>query len=97
MNPCLGKGGHASPSAFTSAPSRTRSPTTNLPSGAGARAWFLAIVRNVAYSALQARTRSWNVITVSEEISLGDNVDAVSQEPSPEAIVIAQEAQQLFL
>jgi len=34
---------------------------------------------------------------VSEEISLGDNVDAVSQEPSPEAIVIAQEAQQLFL
>ena len=31
--------------------------------GAGARAWLLAIVRNVAYSALQARTRSWNVIT----------------------------------
>ena len=65
--------------------------------GAGARAWLLAIVRNVAYSALQARARSWNVITVSEEISLGDNVDAVSQEPSPEAIVIAQEGQQLFL
>ena len=65
--------------------------------GAGARAWLLAIVRNVAYSALQARKRSRNVITLSEELSLGDSVDAVSQEPSPEAIVIAQEGQQLLL
>jgi len=65
--------------------------------GAGARAWLLAIVRNVAYSALQARKRSRNVITLSEEVSLGDGVDAVSQEPSPEAVVIVQEGQQLLL
>ena len=65
--------------------------------GAGARAWLLAIVRNVAYSALDARKRSRNLITLSEEVSLGDGVDAVSQEPSPEAIVIAQEGKQLLL
>jgi len=66
-------------------------------SGAGARAWLLAIVRNVAYSALDARKRSRNLITLSEELSLGDSVDAVSQEPSPEAVVIVQEGQQLLL
>ena len=38
-------------------------------SGAGARAWLLAIVRNVAYSALDARKRSRNLITLSEELS----------------------------
>jgi len=65
--------------------------------GAGARAWLLAIVRNVAYSALDARKRSRNLITLSEELSLGDSVDAVSQEPSPEAVVIVQEGQQLLL
>jgi len=65
--------------------------------GAGARAWLPAIVRNVAYSALQARKRSRNVITLSEDVSLGDGVGAVSQEPSPEAVLIAQEGQQLLL
>src|SRR5262249_37898879 len=49
--------------------------------GAGARAWLLAIVRNVAYTALAARKRLRNLITLSEEVSLGDSVDAVSQEP----------------
>jgi RNA polymerase sigma-70 factor (ECF subfamily) len=57
--------------------------------GTSARAWLLAIVRNVAYSALDARKRSRNLITLSAEISLG--IDAVSQEPSPEAAVIVQE------
>jgi RNA polymerase sigma-70 factor (ECF subfamily) len=47
--------------------------------GAGARAWLPAIVRNVAYSALEARKRSRNVITLSEDVSLEDGVDAVSQ------------------
>src|SRR5262245_32043939 len=65
--------------------------------GTGPRAWLLAIVRNVAYSALDARKRSRNLITLSEELSLGDSVDAVSQAPSPEAIVIAQEGQQLLV
>jgi len=65
--------------------------------GAGARAWILAIVRNVAYNALKAHKRSRNVITLSEELSIEDRVDAVSQEPSPEAIVIAREGQQLLV
>src|SRR5215472_15289552 len=62
--------------------------------GTGPRAWLLAIVRNVAYSALDARKRSRTVITISEDLTLGDGVDAVSQEPSPEAVVIVQEGQQ---
>jgi RNA polymerase sigma-70 factor (ECF subfamily) len=65
--------------------------------GTGARAWILAIVRNVAYTALAARKRSRNLMPLSEGPSLGENVDAVSQEPSPEAIVIAREGQQLLL
>jgi len=65
--------------------------------GADARAWLLAIVRNVAYSFLDARKRSRNLITLSKELSLGDGVDAVSQEPSPEACVIVQEGRQLLL
>ena len=66
--------------------------------GAGVRAWLLAIVRNVAYSALKARKRSRNLIKLSEELSLGgDGLDAVSQEPSPETVVIVQERQQLLL
>jgi RNA polymerase sigma-70 factor (ECF subfamily) len=66
-------------------------------SGDEARAWLLAIVRNVAYSALEARKRSRNVIKLSEEVSSGDGVDAVSQEPSPEALLIVQEGQQMLL
>src|SRR5262249_35018965 len=65
--------------------------------GVNARAWLLAIVRNVAYNALEVRNRSRNVITQSEEVSLRNGVDAVSQEPSPEAIIIVQEGQQLLL
>jgi RNA polymerase sigma-70 factor (ECF subfamily) len=65
--------------------------------GAGARAWLLTIVRNVSYSALDARKRPRSLIMLSEELSIGDSVDAVSQEPSPEAVVLAQEGQQLLL
>ena len=65
--------------------------------GTGVRAWLLAIVRNVAYSALDARKRSRNLITLSEELSLGDSVNAVSQEPSPEAVVIVEEGRQVLL
>jgi RNA polymerase sigma-70 factor (ECF subfamily) len=67
-------------------------------SGADARSWLLAIVRNVAYSALDARKRSRSVIALSEELSFaGERVDAVSREPSPEAAVIVQEGQQVLL
>ena len=65
--------------------------------GTGPRAWLLAIVRNVAYNALDARKRSRTVITLSEDLTVGDGVDAVSQEPSPEAVVIVQQGQQLLL
>jgi len=65
--------------------------------GTGARAWVLAIVRNVAITALAARKRLRNLITLSEEVSLGDSVDAVSQEPSPEAAVILREGRQFLL
>jgi RNA polymerase sigma-70 factor, ECF subfamily len=65
--------------------------------GTGVRAWLLAIVRNVAYSAFDARKRSRNVITFREESALRDTVDDVSQEPSPEAAVIVREEQQLLL
>jgi RNA polymerase sigma-70 factor, ECF subfamily len=65
--------------------------------GAGVRAWLLAIVRNVAYSALDARKRSRNLNTLGEELRLGDGIDAVSQEPSPEAVIIVREGQQLLL
>jgi RNA polymerase sigma-70 factor (ECF subfamily) len=34
---------------------------------------------------------------LSEQLSLGDNVDAVSQEPSPEAVVIVEEGKQLLI
>jgi RNA polymerase sigma-70 factor (ECF subfamily) len=65
--------------------------------GTGARAWLLAIVRNVAYSALDARKRSRIVITLCEELSLAeDQVNAVSQEPSPDAVVIVQERSNFF-
>jgi RNA polymerase sigma-70 factor (ECF subfamily) len=65
--------------------------------GTGARAWLLAIVRDVAYGALDARKRSRKAITSGKELSLGDGMDAVSPEPSPEAVVIVQEGQQLLL
>jgi len=61
------------------------------------RAWLLAIVRNVAYTALDARKRWRNRFIFSEERNLGNNAETVSQEPSPEASVIAQQGQQLLL
>jgi RNA polymerase sigma-70 factor, ECF subfamily len=69
--------------------------------GAGVRSWLLAIVRNVAYTALAARRRSRKVIALSEELSFGDDLDldldAVSRDPSPEAALIVREEQQFLL
>jgi RNA polymerase sigma-70 factor, ECF subfamily len=67
--------------------------------GTEARPWLLTIVRNVAYTALAARKRSLKVIALSEELNLEDSsdLDAVSQEPSPEEVVIVREERQFFL
>src|SRR5215472_15491593 len=61
-------------------------------SGNGARSWLLAIVRNVAYSALDARKRSRSLIVPSEDIrslNTGDLEQMPSDDPSPEAVVTA--------
>ena len=65
--------------------------------GAGARAWLLAIVRNVAFTILAARKRSRKVVTLSGELTLGDDLAAVSPDPSPEAVVIVREGQRFLL
>ena len=61
-------------------------------SGNGARSWLLAIVRNVAYSALDARKRSRSLIVPSEDIrslQTSDLEQMPSDAPSPEALVTA--------
>jgi len=61
-------------------------------SGNGARSWILAIVRNVAYSALDARKRSRSLIVPSEDLrslNTGDLEQMPSDDPSPEAVVTA--------
>jgi RNA polymerase sigma-70 factor (ECF subfamily) len=60
-------------------------------SGDGARPWLLAIVRNVAYSTLDARRRARSVVVLGEDVrQIGEMQDVASTEPSPEALVIAQ-------
>jgi RNA polymerase sigma-70 factor, ECF subfamily len=67
--------------------------------GAAVRAWLLAIVRNVAYTALATRKRSRKAIALSEELSFGDGLDlaAISLDPSPEEALIVREEQQFLL
>jgi RNA polymerase sigma-70 factor (ECF subfamily) len=68
--------------------------------GDGARSWLLAIVRNVAYSALDARKRSRNVVMLSEDLrprSAGDFEQMATDDPSPEALVVAHDEHQLLL
>jgi RNA polymerase sigma-70 factor, ECF subfamily len=67
--------------------------------GAGVRSWLLAIVRNVAYTALAARKRSRKVIALSEDLSFGDGLDlgVGSQDPSPEEALIVREDHQFLL
>ena len=63
-------------------------------SGNGARSWLLAIVRNVAYSALDARKRSRKVIVLSDDMrsqSASDLEQMPSDDPSPEAVVAADD------
>jgi RNA polymerase sigma-70 factor (ECF subfamily) len=67
--------------------------------GDGARAWLLAIVRNVAYSALDARKRSRSLVLLRDDLRTthdGGPKEVASTDPSPEAIVIAQGEQKRF-
>lgn len=55
------------------------------------RPWLLAIVRNVAYRMLQDRRRAGNVVEFTRSGSDGAVDDGpVSEEPSPEAALIAE-------
>jgi RNA polymerase sigma-70 factor, ECF subfamily len=61
-------------------------------SGASAKPWLLAIVRNACYRALQNRRRKDNVILFSEDLKGRDREHVESMtasEPSPEGAVIA--------
>jgi len=64
------------------------------------RPWLLAIVRNVAYSAVDARKRSRNVISSIEdskdEKRIGD-AEAATQDSSPETVAIVQQEHKLLL
>lgn len=67
--------------------------------GESVKPWLLAIVRNVAYRALQNRRRGGNVILFSEDLKGRDREDAgemADPEPSAESLLIASgERQQL--
>ena len=68
--------------------------------GAAAKPWLLAIVRNVAYRALQNRKRAANVIFFSEDLKHRDKdtlSEAVSAEPSAESALVAAEQKQRLL
>jgi RNA polymerase sigma-70 factor (ECF subfamily) len=68
--------------------------------GAAPKPWLLAIVRNVAYRALQNRKRAGNVIFFSEDLKHRDR-DAVSEapssEPSAESLLVAADEKQQLL
>ncbi|HET6927965.1 MAG TPA: sigma-70 family RNA polymerase sigma factor, partial [Hyphomicrobiaceae bacterium] len=62
--------------------------------------WLLAIVRNVAYRALQNRKRAANVIFFSEDLKHREKdtlSEAVSAEPSAESALVAAEEKQRLL
>lgn len=61
-------------------------------SGKDAKPWLLAIVRNLAYTALSARGRAANVVSLDEALAVrGEGASApffVSFDPDPEAAAI---------
>ena len=64
------------------------------------RPWLLAIVRNVAYSAFNARKQSRNVIGLigdSNEEKWVGSAEAATQDPSPETVTIVQQEHKLLL
>jgi RNA polymerase sigma-70 factor, ECF subfamily len=61
--------------------------------GNAVRPWLLVIVRNVAYTAIQARKRTSNVIVLADDLTHlrpDQSADVVSEAPSPEALAIAE-------
>jgi RNA polymerase sigma-70 factor (ECF subfamily) len=62
---------------------------------------LLAIVRNLAYSAINSRKQSRNVIKLIEdskdENRLGGAEEVATQDPSPEAVAIVQQEHKLVL
>jgi RNA polymerase sigma-70 factor, ECF subfamily len=68
--------------------------------GAAAKPWLLAIVRNVAYRALQKRKRAANVIFFSEDLKHRDREalsEAASTDPSAESQLLAADERQRLL
>src|SRR5262245_54600702 len=68
--------------------------------GTSAKPWLLAIVRNVAYRALQNRRRAANVIFFSEDLKGRDKEhlsDAAATEPSAENVLVAAAERQRLL
>jgi len=68
--------------------------------GVSAKPWLLAIVRNVAYRAVQNRKRAANVIFFSEDLKHRDREavsEAAAAEPSAESLVLAADARQQVL
>ena len=61
--------------------------------GENVKPWLLVIVRNTAYSALQARKRAGRLILLSDDFEIrmdGEATEAICAAPSPEALVIAE-------
>lgn len=68
--------------------------------GENVRAWLLVIVRNQAYSALDARKRTGSVILLSGDLRArngGEEPEVASSDPSPEAVVMAEADRQEVL
>jgi RNA polymerase sigma-70 factor, ECF subfamily len=68
--------------------------------GDDSRPWLLAIVRNVAYSAFNARKQSRKVIGLIEDSKkeIGEGgAEAAIQDPSPETITIIRQEHNLLL
>jgi RNA polymerase sigma-70 factor, ECF subfamily len=64
------------------------------------RPWLLAIVRNVAYSAFNARKQSRKVVRLIEDSNEEKKVgraEAATQDPSPETVAIVQQEHKLLL
>jgi RNA polymerase sigma-70 factor (ECF subfamily) len=68
--------------------------------GENVKPWLLVIVRNQAYTALDARKRSGSVILLSEDLKVrrgGEEPEVASSDPSPEATMISEANRQEVL
>ena len=68
--------------------------------GAAPRPWLLAIVRNVAYRAIENRNRLGNVVVLSEDLKSRDSADLhdiPSPDRSPEALLVADSERRQLL